>query len=278
MRLSISGRVIKSYSVEVSSPRTVDCTEGFQQLEACLTVLSADEEAAKPECLAHPGLVDNAAETEARGKAALIIAEAESSAQEILAQAQAESEQLRQEIVQNAQDEVYPAARAEGYQTGYQEGFQAGYQAGEEEGQRLNQKAAHLFQLAQRAVQEEYAKVDGQLLHLAVAIAERLVRSSIAVEPQRLVGIIQALTLMPQEREGWRLHLAPDDAGWLEGSQLPCPWVLDESLNPGDCFLECQEGIFDARLQAQLEKLEHILREELEHGGVEPIDSNGGTD
>jgi flagellar assembly protein FliH len=98
------------------------------------------------------------------------------------------------------------------------------------------------------------------------------------VEPQRLVAIIQALTLLPQERLGWRLHVAPDDTRWLEGDQSPCPWVIDESLNPGDCFLECQEGIFDARLEAQLGKLEHTLREELEHGSVEPIDADGGTD
>ena len=142
----------------------------------------------------------------------------------------------------------------------------------------MTEKANQLFQLAQRAVQEEYAKVDEDLLHLAIKIAERIVRSSLAVEPQRLVGIIQALTLLPQEREGWRLHVAPEDARWLEGNQSPCPWVIDESLNPGDCFLECQEGIFDARLEAQLDKLEHTLREELEHGGVEPIDPDGGTD
>jgi len=201
----------------------------------------------------------------------MIVAEAELRAQEIRTEAQSDLEQLRQEAIQSAQAEVYPVAQAEGYQAG----FEAGYNAGEAEGKDFSQKANQLFQLAQRAVQEEYAKVDEELLHLAIKIAERLVRSTLTVEPQRLVGIIQALSLLPQEREGWRLHVAPDDARWLEGNQPPCPWVIDESLSPGDCFLECQEGIFDARLEAQLDKLEHTLREELEHGGVESTHPDG---
>ena len=136
--------------------------------------------------------------------------------------------------------------------------------------------------MAQRAVQEEFAKVDEELLHLSIKVAERLVRASLAVQPQKLLEIIRALTLLPQERLGWRLHVSPDDAAWLEKlsevSQPPCPWVSDESLSSGDCFLECQEGIFDARLEAQLDKLEHTLREELENGGLESLDPDRGTD
>ena len=72
--------------------------------------------------------------------------------------------------------------------------------------------------------------------------------------------------------------MATEDTRWLEGDQSPCPWVIDESLKQGDCFLECQEGIFDARLNVQLDRLEHALREELEHGSMEEIDADGGPD
>lgn len=283
MKSFIRGRVVKSCDVEVSAPRMLENNEGFQDLGTCLAVLSVGVEghnAASPEL---PGRVDTTFETEAKEKAAMILAEAnqkavmilaeaEISAQEIRAQAQAESDRLRKEVVETARAEVYPKAQAEGYQEGRQ--------AGEEEGKRAFQDAEQLFQLAQRAVQEEYAKVDKDLLHLAIKIAERLVRSSLAIEPRRLVAIIQALTLLPQERLGWRLHVAPDDARWLEENQppCPCPWVIDESLSLGDCFLECQEGVFDGRLEVQLDKLEHTLREELQHGYVEPIDADGGTD
>lgn len=283
MKSFIRGRVVKSCDVEISTPRRVENNEGFQDLGMYLAALSIGVEGhhtASPELL---GGLDTTFMTEAQekaamilaeanGKAAMILTEAEISAQEIRAQAQAEADRLREDVMETARVEVFPKAQTEGYQ--------AGRQAGEAEGKRAFQDAEQLFQLAQRAVQEEYAKVDKDLLHLAIKIAERLVRSSLATEPWRLVAVIQALTLLPQERLGWRLHVAPDDARWLEENQppCPCPWVIDESLSPGDCFLECQEGVFDARLEAQLDKLEHTLREELQHGGVEPIDADGGPD
>lgn len=256
MRLSINGRVVKSYKVEVLTPRIVECKDCIKEVPPIPNNFSEVE----------PSVL----EIEAKEKATMILAEAEASAQEIRVQAQVDLERLRQEVIQTAQAEVYPVAQANGYQ--------AGLEVGEAEGKRLAHSANQLFQLAQRAVQEEYAKVDEALLTLAIKIAERLVRSSLAIDPQRLGAVIRVLSLLPQEREGWRLHVAPEDARWLKETKPPCPWVADESLSPGDCFLECQEGIFDARLEAQLDKLEHILREELEHGGVERIDSAGGTD
>lgn len=268
MKLSSNGRVVKSYDVEVSTPRMVECNEEFRQLGAFLTVVTVGEETnSQPPTSWNDTSFE---ETEAQEKAVVILAQAEASAQEIIARAQADQERLRQEIIENVRAEVFPVAQAEGYQVGLQ--------AGKMEAQHLVDNANQLIKLAQRAVQEEYTKVDGELLHLAIKIAERLVRSSLAFEPQRIITIIQAITLLPQERLGWRLHVAPDDARLLEDTQPSCPWVIDESLNPGDCFLECQEGIFDAQLEAQLEKIEHTLREELEHGGVESIDSDGRSD
>lgn len=289
MRLSINGRVVKSYEVEVSSPRRVESFERFQQLGSYLTVLSrgeeeqilekpepaeVQEEAKRPETQAETARVLQEAEergaeiiAEAEAKAGEILAAAAAEVQELRIQAQMELEGLRQELKESVHAEIYPLARAEGYK--------AGRQAGEAEAKGQIETAQQLIRLAQRAVQEEYAKVDGDLLHLAVKIAQRILRAAIGVEPQRLAAIIQSLTLLPLEREGWRLHVAAEDAQLVEG-KLSCSWVIDESLAAGDCFLECQEGIFDARLEAQLDKLEHYLREELEHGSVDSISGAGG--
>lgn len=283
MRLFTNGRVVKSYDVEVSTPRMVDCQEGFQQLGRYLTVLSVGEEsqpAVKPE---PPVRRDTSSEPEKREQAEKILGEAKEQAARMLAEAEAEAKKIlaqaeagAQEVLAQAQTDL-DRLRQDVKESAQAEGYRDGKQAGEAEAIRLTQEANQLFLLAQRAVQEEYAKVDQDLLHLAIKMAERIVRSTIAVEPQRMLAIIQALTLLPVEREGWRLHVAPDDVKWLEG-KLPCPWVSDESLQSGDCFLECQEGVFDGRLEAQLDKLEHSLREELEHGGMESISPDCGTD
>lgn len=298
MRSFINGNgcIVRNY-VEVSKPRVVENAEAFKALNSSPETLGAGEEetaAAEEEVSERQRMEEDvsnqrqdanaaweiqnearhrAAEIldEANKKAAMILAEAEASAQEIRAQAKAESERLCAEVVEKARAEIYPKAQAEGYE--------AGRQSGEEEGKLAFQDARQLFQLAQRAVQEEYAKVDEDLLHLTIKIAERLVRCSLALEPRLLRGIIQTLTLLPQERRGWVLHVAPEDAAWLEREQppCPCPWIINETLVAGDCFLECQEGYFDARLEAQLDKLEHILREELQYGAMEPVAADSGT-
>lgn len=274
MKSFIKRRVVKNWDVEISTPCMVEWNKEFQELSPCLTVLEVENEETVLEFEAEAERKAELILAEAKTRAQEILAQAETRAQEIITQARTDLERWRQEVRETARAEVYPAARSEGYQ--------AGFEAGEAEGKHLTENAQQLFRLAQRAFQEEYAKVDGDLLHLAIKIAERLVHSSLTLEPQRLVGIIQALALLPQERTDWKLHVSAEDALWLEKlpveAQPPCPWVIDESLSLGDCFLECQEGVFDARLEAQLEKLEQVLREELGHGGLESINSDGETD
>jgi flagellar assembly protein FliH len=127
--------------------------------------------------------------------------------------------------------------------------------------------------MAQKALYEEYCRVDDSLLSLAMRVAKRLTGLSLELEPRKLLDIARTLVLLPKEREGWCLHIAPEDGDWLKAlsaeDQLPCPWVVDETLAQGDCFLECQEGIFDARVEAQLEKMEMILREEIRNERLE---------
>ncbi|MGC7870285.1 FliH/SctL family protein [Desulfosporosinus sp. SYSU MS00001] len=281
--------IVKSWDVEVSTPHLVKWTPKVVHADPILKDVSGDDQTAQSSVedeLPESSLTSETQEAirvsldQAKKEAQEIKAKAETEAQEILKRAEAEAEtilsqaqneveRLRSEVIQSVRAEVYPAAKAEGYQAGMAEG--------QAEGSRLSQNANMLLQLAQHAVQEEYAKVDAELLHLAIKIAERIVRSALTVEPQKMLSTIQALALLPQERQGWILHAAKEDAGWLQEYQLPCPWIVDESLNQGDCFLECQEGIFDARLNAQLDKLEHILREEFNYGSLDLNDSKGGA-
>ena len=134
MRLFINGRVVKSYDVEVLTPRILEaeCKVCFQDLEADLPVMTGEEE---PSPISDPPseVVPSSFEIEATEKADLILVAAEARAQGIIGQAQADSERLRQEVIQTAQAEVYPVAEAKGYQ--------AGLEAGEAEGNRLTHSA-----------------------------------------------------------------------------------------------------------------------------------------
>jgi len=302
MRLFTKNRIMKGYTVEFSQPRLVEyAADRFENLAGHLKVVTgstqdlsqaarrdvpsgqgsavaavawiapsaaaggADEAGAQAGLLGQDAAAEAAqALAAARTQAAAILADAEAQAADLLREAQAELARQREELTRAVWAEVMEQARAAGYQEGLA--------AAEAEAARLKSETQRLWQLAQRAVNEELAKNGEQLLHLALKIAERLVRADLAVRPQHLLQIIRQLALLPQERSGWLLHVSAADADFIQGlkpeDQLPCPWVADDTLQQGDCFLECQEGLFDARLEAELGKLEQILKEEMAHAGL----------
>lgn len=299
MKSFTSPRVVKSCAVEVAAPRVLDCqANAFQRLASHLTVVKIDMETNSPG--AEPGYWDQygvpgdesqpedeflsryseqerLAIGEAKARAEEIIAQAQAEAHEIRRQAELEAEKLR--VQARAEEESYrrqleAAIRAEVLPQARQEGYEEGVRTGREETAALRAEAHTLFKLAQTALAQEYAKAEEDLLHLAIQIAECLVRAELKVEPVQLLAIVKTLSLLPQERQGWRLHLSAQDAAWIETlgpDALPCPWIEDESLDRGDCWLECQEGIFDARIIPQLERLEEILQEELKRGAVAEV-------
>lgn len=294
MKSSTKGCVFKSNAVEILTPRLLK--SGLDELERFgfnLHVISTDSrQPEKPEIilndLTEVEISASQKIAEAEVSASQKIAEAEVKAREIVREAEAkageilrESEIKAESIIQRAKmkenqlrEELAKAVREEIEHLAYTEGYQTGRDKAEMESQEIREQAKSLFHMAQRVLQEEYAKVDDSLLTLAMRIAKCLTRVSLELNPQKLLEIIRSLTLLPQERAGWCLHIAPEDVDWISAlpsdEQLPCPWVINETLSQGDCFLECQEGIFDARVDARLEKMEQVLREELKNEGLEP--------
>lgn len=286
MKSFIRQRVVKSQTVEVSIPRLVECkNEEFEHLTNHITVVyqaieknAAGESNQNIEENTIQG-VENVADpliSEAELKAQAIIEQAQTT----LAQAQAEAEQIRAnvqievaELKKKVSEEATAQAQVEGYEKGLSQGLSEGMAKIEPEVERKLQETNAILHLAQQAAKEEWSKADADLVHLALKIAERVLRSSLAITPELLLNQIKALTLFPQSREGWLLHVSPDDFTWLTQAeiqaQLQVNCVADDTLYPGDCFLECSEGIFDASLEVQLDHLEYLLKEELKHGELE---------
>jgi flagellar assembly protein FliH len=287
MKLSTKSRVVKSNVVEVSFPRLVESQTGdFKFLSEHISVvrdtttnqlgvenedrvvhLSEQSKVSSPvkEWETEVSTLLNQAKEQAEG----IIAKAQAEAQKIRKEAHAEVEDFQAQI----RDEVSRQAYQEGFAQGSAQGFAEGKAQGLKETEKSRTEAQELIYLAQRAVEEEFSRVDYSLLHLAIKIAERILHSSLDLHPEFLLQRIRALTLLPQERQGWRLHVSPQDAEWLMvlplGEQLDIPLLRDESLKPGECYLECLEGIFDARLEAQLDRFEQLLGEEIRHDGLD---------
>lgn len=268
MSLFTKERVVKSYEVAVANPRLVErTTDGFASLSTGLTFLSSCSQDNQHQAKINltPEEVQEFQET--REHAREILAEAELQAQEILRQAREEWDRTSEELTARLREAITAEAEAEGYQAGLVKASQ--------EAEIIRREAHALLNLAQRALHQEYSETNESLLHLSIKIAERITRAAIEADPKRLLNILNELVLMPQERGEWRLHLSPSDLAWVsalpEMQQLACPLIGDETLRPGDSFLECEEGIFDARLTEQLDKLEQSLREELAHAEMAEV-------
>ncbi|WP_019851142.1 FliH/SctL family protein [Desulfitobacterium sp. PCE1] len=299
MRLYTRSRVVKSHTVEVSMPCIVESqTEVFQFLSNRLSVVRdrneslsqgeefprlEGEEKWEPSAAAihdeDEALTKARLEQEARAKETLAEAEA------LRAQAQTELEKAQEETVKilerarvegeeaalKLREEVSHQAYEEGLAQGLAQGLQEGIAQGKQEAEQMKIEARNILALAQRAAHEEWSKVDGTLLQMALKVAERILRVHILEHPKQLLQRIRALSLLPEEREGWKLHVSTADYQWLSqcSEEINIPLLEDQTLTSGDCFLECTEGIFDARVEAQLERCEQLLREELRHDRLE---------
>lgn len=279
-------RVIKSNDVKVTEPRLLDTkTIGFQFLVDSIPILRTTEE---PSTLIITEVDDDPTlETskvaydevlsKANDEASAIIAEAKSQAKGILEQAKIETEDLRNRLeaeldaLEKLKAQVHEEVSRQAYSEGFVQGEVQGYSDGKEkwvqEAITIKEEAEKVLTLAKRAFEVEFTKVDASLVNFAVQIAERIVHTSIGIDPKLLLNRIRSLSLLPEEQDGWKLHVAPQDANWLmslpQESKLTIPFVKDANLKQGDCYLECQEGVFTANIRSQLDRFEKLLREDL---------------
>lgn len=279
--------ILKSTTVEMTSPRVLQCTDmeskykkqAVQGVPADFPVLSLAMEnhsdtgtTSKPSASSPSAMEKEQAEvlaifSQAKAEAQQIIAEAKRQAKELLETAQIESENYIKAYQQTLREEIIPKAKAEGFEKGLQEAA--------EEAKRIRTQAKSYLEIAKRVLMDEYQVSDAELIGLCIKISEKILHSTLHIDPTKLLSVIRSLSLMPMEKEGMKIHLSPEDAEWykeLSKDDKPSyPYVVDDTLKKGDVFLECAEGIFDARINSQLEKINHYLLEELERGRLDGV-------
>lgn len=279
MKSFTSTSILKSTTVEIISPKLVKSPE-IQRLSYKQPVIQGT--ALELPVLNHSYPKGLAADTagiaasldheevsallrQAKAEADRIVNDAKKKAEMMLKEAEEERASLRKEFEDSVRKEVIPLAKAEGYNQGLAEA--------QKETQRLRNQAKNYLELARCALKDEYARVDKELVALCLKICECITHSTLTLQPTNLLNIIRNLALMPHEKQNMKIHISGEDWEWfreLPAEDLP-PYqiIVDESLRAGDTFLECEEGIFDARINSQLEKIEQYLLEELGNGGLD---------
>ncbi|RJE48765.1 MULTISPECIES: FliH/SctL family protein [unclassified Dehalobacter] len=282
MKLSTKTSVLKSKIIEITSPRILESPDpeiyrnrtNVYDASSALAVLSVSEDYTLIEQYVTetapvaeedwgPEVSDILAK--ARAEADELIAEAQKTSTEIIENARKESEALTIEYQEKVKSEITPVAFAEGYNKGLEEA--------QSRADLITQQATNYLDMAQKVLTDESNRADRELADLCLKICSKIIHTSLDIDPELLLGIIKNLTLLPSDKQSIKIHLSSRDWDWyknLPSEYKPSyPVIIDETIKAGDTFLECSEGIFDARIELQLEKIEKYLKGELKYGRLE---------
>ena len=193
------------------------------------------------------------------------------------------------DVLQRARQEaqaIREAARAEGWEAGWA----AGREAGEREGRaqatqevaarlgRLLEELTALVEEARRRRDQALAMAEEDVIKLALAVAERVVRRQVASGPEVTRAVLEdVLREMPGAGEGRvvvRVHpdehrlLAGAAGGVLQGVDGPVQiqWRADPGVEPGGCIVESDLGSIDAGLETRLVEVAAGLLDVMRHG------------
>lgn len=149
---------------------------------------------------------------------------------------------------------------ADAYRSGLKDGEVAATQKMSEQMRtRVEQLSRSIEQLAlhRTKIQRE---AEPELVRLSLAIARRILRRELTVDPESLLGLLKAGLEKVESSEVHRVRVHPEHAGvlvkLLEGSARPVAISADPGLPVGGVIFETSRGSLDAGLETQLREIE----------------------
>lgn len=204
---------------------------------------------------------------------------AQAQADELIRNARAQAERIIEEAKQAAEAEVariHQQASEEGYNQGYVEG----QRKGEEEASAATRKAAQeSVQAVQRFLtqannmrDEKIDKLSGELLDVAVAVAEKVIHVSLKSSEEIIKRMIIAATEKMKRREWVQIYVADCDVKGVAQSDPSLTAALSclsdhikivpmRDAETGTCIVEMPDEIIDASASTQLENIRSVIHE-----------------
>jgi len=158
-------------------------------------------------------------------------------------------------ITQEEMSRLIAEARAEGLTQGAR---QAAARF-EEELALERKRVADLVLEFQRQRAEYYSRVEIELVHLALAIAAKILHRESQVDRMVVAGLVRVMLERFQQSTKVVVRVRPEDAeDWTVyfRDQTNLQIVEDPALEPKACLLETELGIADMALDAQLKEVE----------------------
>lgn len=201
-------------------------------------------------------------------------------------QIESELEQLRSATSARARAQGYAAGHAEGVvagniegrEIGQKEGYEAGFSAGHAEGRTQAERAAQQLQGLADSCASAIGSIEtemGQaLIALAINIAERILRSTLAEHPEKILDLVRDIVLADLDKDAvLQLRVNPADLAlveeYLAADSNIKNWRIkgDEGIERGGCMAETALGNIDATLQTRWRRVASSLGQTPVPGG-----------
>jgi len=183
--------------------------------------------------------------------------------------AEAETPATEEEALEAVAEMPIPTAeeieqwRAEAEQEGYAEG----QRKAQAELQPLREQLQASLDFLQAPVLQLESEVQQQLAHLAVILAQQLLRRELRTDPGEIVGLVRdSLKLLPAAARDVRVHVHPEDARLLrqafsseeqseDENSFLYTLVEDSSISRGGCDIRAHQSRIDASVENRLSRM-----------------------
>ena len=191
---------------------------------------------------------------------------AQAQADELIRNAQAQAEHIIEQAKQAAEAEVariHQQASEEGYNQGYVEGQRKGQQEASAAMHKAAQESVEAVQRfltqASNMRDEKIDKLSGELLDVAVTVAEKVIHVSLKSSEEIIKRMIVAATEKLKRREWVQIYVADCDVKGVAQSDPSLSAALS-SLSD-HIIVEMPDEIIDASASTQLENIRSVIHE-----------------
>lgn len=163
------------------------------------------------------------------------------------------------------------AARSEARERGHAEGIEAARRELEPALRALGAALEEMTRERERSVEA----LEREAVELALQIAEKVLAGALAVQPERVVAVVQGTLRRIVERERVTVLVNPDDLELVRGAAGSLTGALggierleiqgERRVARGGALLRTADGEIDARVAQQLERVRELVEAEL-HG------------
>ncbi|MGH7329764.1 MAG: FliH/SctL family protein [Polyangiaceae bacterium] len=186
------------------------------------------------------------------------------------------------ESAQNDAAQIAEQARTEGREAGYREGLAKAEQEMEE----MLSTMRGLIDMARAERHKIIEGAEGEIVKLAVGVAERILHKAVEVDRDVVVAVAKAAIAQLVDRESVTVRVNPIDLERMKqhrdsmlslGETRHMRVIEDQRVDPGGVIVETDAGSLDAKISTQFEEAKRIMRVEGGEVVVEPSQATLGA-